>query len=452
MVHTFKYQENYYIYDTGSGALHICDENASLLLKEKQGEKVDTSHISRIERAEYEKTFDALKKQGLLFKEEPASYPEKWMNIKALCLHVCHDCNLRCKYCFADEGAYHGERSFMSLEMAKKAIDFLIANSGERKILETDFFGGEPLMNFDVVKEAVYYGKEQAAKVGKKYLFTMTTNGLLLNDKIADFLNAEMDNVILSLDGRQETHDAVRKTVNGKGSFDAVFHNIKNFVQKRGNKSYYVRGTYTAKNLDFADDVLFLVENGIQSISFEPVVTEVEELKITPAHLEKVDAEYERLAKAYVDKMRAGKEFHFFHFNLDLDNAICLHKKVNACGAGTEYLSVLPNGDIYPCHQFASQTSFKMGNLNDKNFQLEKSVREQFKHACLFTRKGCENCFAKFICSGGCHANNNVANGDINIPHSFSCHITKKRLELAMHLLAEKKKYEAEQQMQKEII
>ena len=267
MVHVFHYKEHYYIFDTGSSSLHECDEKGALLMREKLGEAVDTSSVSETERKEYEADFAELEKQGLLFKEEVRAYPPKSNEVKALCLHICHDCNLRCRYCFADEGAYHAKREFMTLEVAKKAIDFLIENSGNRKVLETDFFGGEPLMNFDVVKETVYYAKEQAAKRGKRFLFTLTTNGLLLKDDIADFLNKEFENVVLSLDGRKEVHDAVRKTVNGKGSFDLVIENLKNFVKIRGDRHYYVRGTFTAKNLDFSKDVLFLADSGFDSIS-----------------------------------------------------------------------------------------------------------------------------------------------------------------------------------------
>ena len=249
---------------------------------------VDVSDIPTDERRAYEEDFAELERGGILFAPETQARPIKSDEVKALCLHICHDCNLRCRYCFADEGAYHSRREFMSLETAKKAIDFLIANSGDRRVLETDFFGGEPLMNFDVVKETVYYAKAEAAKRGKEFRFTLTTNGLLLKDEIAEFLNREMDNVVLSLDGRKEVHDAVRKTANGKGSFDLVIENLKNFVQIRGDKSYYVRGTFTAKNLDFAKDVLFLADSGFDSISLEPVVTDIPDLAIGAEQLPRI--------------------------------------------------------------------------------------------------------------------------------------------------------------------
>ncbi len=441
MVHVFHYKDKHYIFDTGSSSLHECDEKAALLLREKLGERVDTSSVSECERAEYEQDFAELEREGLLFKEEERAVPVKSDEVKALCLHICHDCNLRCRYCFADEGAYHAKREFMSLETAKRAIDFLIEQSGSRRILETDFFGGEPLMNFDVVKQTVRYAKEQAAKRGKKFLFTLTTNGLLLKDDVAEFLNREMENVVLSLDGRKEVHDAVRKTANGKGSFDLVIENLKNFVRIRGNKSYYVRGTFTAKNLDFSKDVLFLADSGFDSISLEPVVTDIPDLAITKQDLSRVCDEYDTLCDKYLEYEAKGKGFNFFHFNVDLEGGPCLSKRVSACGAGNEYFSVVPNGDIYPCHQFAGDPDFHMGNVYEG--KLDEAIRAKFKKSCLFTRKKCENCFAKFICSGGCSANNYHFNGDIDEPYDITCEMMKKRTENAMHILAERKRRNA---------
>lgn len=444
MVHVFHYKEHYYIFDTGSSSLHECDEKGALLMREKLGEAVDTSSVSETERKEYEADFAELEKQGLLFKEEVRAYPPKSNEVKALCLHICHDCNLRCRYCFADEGAYHAKREFMTLEVAKKAIDFLIENSGNRKVLETDFFGGEPLMNFDVVKETVYYAKEQAAKRGKRFLFTLTTNGLLLKDDIADFLNNEFENVVLSLDGRKEVHDAVRKTVNGKGSFDLVIENLKNFVKIRGDRHYYVRGTFTAKNLDFSKDVLFLADSGFDSISMEPVVTDIPDLAITKEHLARVCDEYDVLCDKYLEYEAKGKGFNFFHFNVDLEGGPCLSKRVSACGAGNEYFSVLPNGDIYPCHQFAGDKDFRMGSVFEG--KLDENIRSKFKNSCLFTRKKCDGCFAKFICSGGCSANNYHYNGDIDEPYGITCEMMKKRVENAMHILAVRKEKAAREE------
>ena len=431
MIHIFSYHDHYYIYDVGSGSLHECDEKTARVL---EGDKTD---VSDEELKAILEDAEALKEQGLLYKEEVRAYPMKSHEVKALCLHVSHDCNLRCKYCFADEGAYHSKREVMSRETAFAAIDFLLRESGQRKVLEVDFFGGEPLMNLGVVKDTVYYAKEQAAKLGKRFLFTTTTNGLLLDDETIKFFNEEMENVVLSLDGRPEVHDAVRKTVNGKGSFDLVIEKIKKFVRSRGDKHYYVRGTFTAKNLDFAKDVLFLADQGFDSISMEPVVTDIPELQIKEEHLPRIEKEYENLCEAYLEREEKGEGFNFFHFNIDLEGGPCLSKRVSACGAGNEYFSVVPNGDIYPCHQFAGDNKWKMGSVFEGT--LDETIRSKFAESCLFTRKKCENCFAKFICSGGCSANNYHYNGDIEEPYAMTCAMMKKRIECAMHILAARK-------------
>ena len=434
MVHVFHFKNNYYIYDTGSGSLHACDKNTAAYL---QGEPID---VSEDELKEILDDVQSLKESGLLYAEETKDRPKKRTEMKALCLHICHDCNLRCRYCFADEGAYHAAREMMSLQTAKAAIDMLIRESGERKVLEVDFFGGEPLMNFSVVRDTVYYAKEEAKKRGKKFLFTTTTNALLLNDEIIKFCNEEMENVVLSIDGRKEVHDAIRKTVNGKGSFDIVLEKIKKFVKLRGDKHYYVRGTFTAKNLDFSRDVLFLADSGFDSISMEPVVTDLEDLQIKEEHLPAIVREYETLAEEYLKYEEEGKGFNFFHFNVDLEGGPCLEKRVSACGAGNEYFSVVPCGDIYPCHQFAGDSRFKMGNVFEG--VIDADIRKQFAESCLFTREKCEDCFCKFICSGGCSANNFHYNGDINTPYEMTCAMMKKRVECALHILAERKSRE----------
>lgn len=328
----------------------------------------------------------------------------------------------------------------MSEQTAKKAIDFLLANSGNRKVLEVDFFGGEPLMCLKTIKNVVAYARERAEEQGKKFLFTTTTNALLLDDDAIDFFNREMENVVLSLDGRKEVHDAIRKTRNGKGSFDLVVENIKKFVRSRGDKNYYVRGTFTAKNLDFSKDVIFLAENGFDSLSVEPVVTDIDDLAIKPEHIPAIVGEYENLCDKYLEKHKKGEGFNFFHFNIDLEGGVCLQKKVSACGAGNEYLSVVPNGDLYPCHQFAGDKDFLMGNVYDG--VIDPVIREKFASSCLFTRKDCDGCFAKFICSGGCAANNYHFEGDINTPYKVTCEMMKKRIECGMHVLAEKKELE----------
>lgn len=437
MIHVFSYKDKHYIYDSGSGSLHECDKDTCDFVKAKYETKGKLPDFSEEKIAEIESDIAALQRDGLLLCDEIKPYPIKSNEIKALCLHICHDCNLRCRYCFADEGAYHSEREFMSEETAKRAIDFLILNSGKRKVLEVDFFGGEPLMCLQTIKNVVAYAREQGEKSGKKFLFTTTTNALLLDDDAIDFFNREMENVVLSLDGRKEVHDAIRKTKSGKGSFDYVIENVKRFVKSRGDKSYYVRGTFTAKNLDFSKDVIFLADNGFDSISMEPVVTDIDDLAIKDEHIPTVLDEYENLCDKYLDKYKNGEGFNFFHFNVDLEGGVCLQKKVSACGAGNEYFSVVPNGDIYPCHQFAGDKDFYMGNVFDG--KLDAKIREKFANSCLFTREECGDCFAKFICSGGCSANNYHFEGDINKPYKATCAMMKKRIECGMHVLAEKK-------------
>ena len=436
MVHVFKYREYNYIFDSGSGSLHECDDDTYDYLAYKLNGVGDISRLSPEKISEIEGDIALLKEQGLLFKGETKARPKKSDEVKALCIHICHDCNLRCRYCFADEGAYHSKREFMGEETAKRAIDFLIENSGKRKVLEVDFFGGEPLMCLDTIKNVVYYAKQRAEAVGKRFLFTTTTNALLLNDDAIKFFNEEMENVVLSLDGRKDVHDAIRKTVNGKGSYDLVIDNVKKFVASRGNKSYYVRGTYTAKNLDFADDVLFLADEGFDSISMEPVVTDIDDLAIKEEHIPQILKEYERLCDEYLKRYEQGKGFNFFHFNVDLEGGPCLSKRVSACGAGNEYFSVAPNGDIYPCHQFVGDEKFKMGNVFDG--KIDKDIRSVFATNCLFTRKKCGDCFAKYICSGGCSANNYHFEGDMNLPYTVTCESMKKRIECGMHVLARK--------------
>lgn len=437
MVHVFKYKDYNYIYDSGSGSLHECDGKTYAYLAHMLGQTEQAPDLSKEELSEIEGDIAALKEQGLLFKQETAARPPKSNEVKALCIHICHDCNLRCRYCFADEGAYHSAREFMSEETAKKAIDFLIENSGNRKVLEVDFFGGEPLMCLDTIKNVVYYAKDKAAARGKKFLFTTTTNALLLNEEAIEFFNAEMENVVLSLDGRKQVHDAIRKTVNGKGSYDFVINNIRNFVKSRGDKHYYVRGTFTAKNLDFSKDVLFLADNGFDSISMEPVVTDIDDLAIKEEHLPEILEEYERLCDEYLERYARGEGFNFFHFNVDLEGGPCLSKRVSACGAGNEYFSVAPNGDIYPCHQFVGDEKFKMGNVNGG--ALNADIRSTFAENCLFTREKCDKCFAKYICSGGCSANNYHFEGDMNKPYGVTCEMMKKRIECGMHVLARKR-------------
>ncbi len=437
MVHTFEIDGTYYLYDNAAGALHICDVLTSEVVKKINGLPYDLTGADESVVKEIEEELNELKTKGYLFAEEEKEIPIKSELVKALCLHICHDCNLRCKYCFAGQGTYHGQSEYMSFDVAKKAVDFLIENSGNRKILEMDFFGGEPLMNLGVVKQTVEYAKEQGKLKGKKFLFTLTTNGVLLNKENAEYLNEEMENVVLSVDGRKEVHDGVRKTVNGKGSFEVIIENIKNFVKMRGDKHYYVRGTFTNKNLDFVKDVTFLADNGLTEISLEPVVTEKSsELYIGEDKLSEIKKEYQKLCKIYLERKKKGQQlFNFFHFNIDLEGGVCLRKRVSACGAGNEYFSVTPTGDIYPCHQFAGEEKWKMGTVFEG--KLNEDIRKVFRDNNLYTREKCKDCFAKYHCSGGCPANNIHYGGDINTPYEITCDMMKARMECALHIYSE---------------
>lgn len=442
MVHTFSADGTFYLFDNASGALHICDALTAEVVKKRNGEPYDLRGVKEEDVKEIEEEIAELEKQGVLFAEEEKEIPAKSEEIKALCLHICHDCNLRCEYCFAGQGNYKGRSEYMSFEVAKAAVDFLIANSGKRKILEMDFFGGEPLMNLSVVKQTVDYAKAQGKAHGKKFLFTLTTNGVLLDEETARYLNEEMENVVLSIDGRKEVHDGVRKTVNGKGSYDVIIENITRFVKMRGDRHYYVRGTFTKKNLDFGNDVLYLADKGLTEISLEPVVTdENSPLYISEEDVPAVAEEYRRLAREYKRRKAAGEKlFRFFHFQIDLDGGPCLRKRVSACGAGNEYFSVTPSGDIFPCHQFADLPEYKMGTVFEG--KLDGKIRSLFRDNNLYTRKACENCFAKYHCSGGCPANNIRKGGDINTPYKVTCGMMKARMECALDLYAAEKSEE----------
>lgn len=351
-------------------------------------------------------------------------------NIKAMCLHVAHDCNLACKYCFADEGEYKGERSLMSLEVGKKAIDLLIENSKGRKNLEIDFFGGEPLMNFDVVKGIVAYARGLEKEFDKNFRFTLTTNAVLLDDEITEFLNREMSNVVLSLDGRKEVNDEMRVTRNGKGSYDAVVPNISRFIKKRGDKDHYVRGTFTNKNLDFSKDVEEYLALGYTNLSLEPVVTD-KEYGIRYEDLDKIMSEYERLADLYLEKDYEGKPFTFFHFMIDLDQGPCVIKRLKGCGSGTEYVAVTPEGKLYPCHQFVGEEGFEIGDVYSGIVDKENII-QKFRQATLYSKDKCDKCFAKFYCSGGCPANSYNFSKDINKVYDIGCEMQKKRVECAI--------------------
>ncbi len=355
--------------------------------------------------------------------------------VKALCLHIAHDCNLACRYCFAEEGEYHGRRAVMSYEVGKAALDFLIKNSGNRRNLEVDFFGGEPLMNFEVVKKLVAYGREQEKIHNKNFRFTLTTNGVLLNDEIMEFANQEMANVVLSIDGRKEVNDRMRPFRKGAGSYDLIVPKFQKFAESRNQEKYYVRGTFTHNNLDFSEDVLHLADLGFRQISVEPVVAEpTESYALQEEDLPRLFEEYDRLAQELIRRQKENRGFHFFHFMIDLEGGPCVAKRLSGCGSGTEYLAVTPWGDLYPCHQFVGNEEFLMGNVTEgvKNLQLQK----EFKSCNVYAKEKCRNCFAKFYCSGGCAANSWNFHGSITDAYDIGCELQKKRIECAIMIKA----------------
>ena len=459
MVHQYKNNGYNIVLDVNSGMVHVVDDLAYDMIAlyeteskeeitKKMLEKYSDKELAQkvggeVTVADIEQTFadiEQLKADGNLFtkdiyEEYIGNFKSRETVVKALCLHIAHDCNLACKYCFAEEGEYHGRRELMSLEVGKKAIDFLIANSGSRRNLEVDFFGGEPLMNFDVVKEIVAYGRSLEKEHNKNFRFTLTTNGILLNDDIMEFANKEMANVVLSIDGRKEVHDHMRPSRNGKGSYDIILPKFKKFAESRNQDKYYVRGTFTHNNLDFSEDVKHLAELGFKQISVEPVVgLEEEQYSIKPEDLEKCFEEYDKLAKYMIECKKAGKDFNFFHFMIDLSGGPCVAKRLSGCGSGTEYLAVTPWGDLYPCHQFVGEEEFLMGNVWDGVTTPE--LREKFKCSNVYSKPKCKNCFAKFYCSGGCAANANKFHHDINDAYDIGCELQRKRVECAIMLKA----------------
>ena len=355
--------------------------------------------------------------------------------VKALCLHIAHDCNLACRYCFAEEGEYHGRRALMSFEVGKKALDFLIANSGSRTNLEVDFFGGEPTMNWEVVKQLVEYGRSQEKIHNKNFRFTLTTNGVLLNDEITEFCNREMSNVVLSLDGRKEVNDRMRPTRNGKGSYDIIVPKFVKFAKERGSRDYYIRGTFTHENLEFSKDVLHFADLGFTKMSMEPVVAPPEAFyAIREEDLPVILRQYDLLAKEYVERRRAGKGFVFFHFQIDLKQGPCVAKRLSGCGSGTEYLAVTPWGDLYPCHQFVGNEQFLLGNVDEGIVNTE--LRDEFKLCNVYAKPKCRECFARFYCSGGCAANSWNFHGSLTDAYDIGCEMQKKRIECAIMIKA----------------
>ncbi|MEA4847560.1 MAG: thioether cross-link-forming SCIFF peptide maturase, partial [Clostridiaceae bacterium] len=357
------------------------------------------------------------------------------IHTKALCLNIAHDCNMRCGYCFAHTGDYSGGRKLMPFSVASRAIEFLLETSGNRKRLEVDFFGGEPLMNFDVVRETVIFAKKREKEYGKRIGFTVTTNGTFLNKDIAGFINENMDNIVLSIDGRKQINDRMRKFTDGSGTYDSIMPKLKSFVESRGDKSYYIRGTFTSNNLDFCSDVLHLADEGFKEISIEPVAAEKEKgYALREEHLPRIYREYDKLAEKYIEYGERGKGFRYYHFLMDLDGGPCVYKRVSSCGSGVEYFAVTPDGELYPCHQFVGRKEYLMGDIwkGVVNTKLQK----EFSENTVYHKKKCRECWARFYCSGGCQANAAAFNNDLKDPYDLECKLQRKRIECAIMIKA----------------
>lgn len=459
MIHQYKNNDYNIVLDVNSGMIHVVDDLIYDIIELFENNDTDTIVAAMMEKysqpenaAKLEAPIDIndiieaieeieeLKKQGALFSEDIyqeyiTDFKKRQTVVKALCLHIAHDCNLACKYCFAEEGEYKGHRELMSFEVGKKALDFLIENSGSRRNLEVDFFGGEPLMNWQVVKDLVAYGREQEKIYNKKFRFTLTTNGVLLNDEIIEFANKEMSNVVLSIDGRKEINDQMRPSRNGKGSYDLIVPKFEKVAESRNQTNYYVRGTFTRNNLDFSNDVLHLADLGFKQISVEPVVSLPEEpFAIREEDLPQIYEEYDKLAREMIKRKKEGKGFNFFHFMIDLTGGPCVAKRLSGCGSGTEYLAVTPWGDLYPCHQFVGEDEFLLGNV----FEGIKNTTccDEFKLCNVYAKDKCRDCFARFYCSGGCAANSYKFHGKIDDAYDIGCDLQRKRVECAIMIKA----------------
>ncbi len=447
MVHQYKLNGYNIVLDTCSGSVHTVDEVAYdiiALYKEKNPQEIvkdilsKYNDVSEQDVLECIEDIEALEKMGKLYTPdtyENMAFDFKNRNtvIKALCLHVSHTCNLNCNYCFASQGKYHGERALMSFEVGKRALDFLIENSGTRRNLEVDFFGGEPLMNWDIVKQLVAYAREQEKIHNKNFRFTLTTNGVLIDDDVIEFSNKEMSNVVLSLDGRKEVHDRLRKDYMGRGSYDLIVPKFKEFVERRGNKNYYMRGTFTHANTDFTNDILHMADMGFTELSMEPVVCSSDDASaLTESDLPVLFEQYEILAKEMIKRKKEGKPFTFYHYMLDLKHGPCIYKRISGCGSGTEYMAVTPSGELYPCHQFVGDTKYLLGNIYDG--VTNKEIQDEFKLCNAYARKECDDCWAKLYCSGGCAANSYHASGKITGIYEYGCELFKKRIECAVML------------------
>ena len=466
MIHQYKNSGLNIVMDIESGSVHVVDDivydivhaldamdSVSDFRKVSDGE-VKASDFSELEgylkfmlskyndediEEAYNEVKELIEEERLftddIYKDFVMDFKKRTTVVKALCLHIAHDCNLACKYCFADEGEYHGKRELMSYEVGKKALDFLVANSGSRTNLEVDFFGGEPLMNFEVVKQLVKYGRSLEEPNNKKFRFTLTTNGVLLDDDILEFANKEMSNLVLSLDGRKEVHDLMRPRRGGQGSYDTVVPKFIKAAESRNQMNYYVRGTYTRNNLDFAKDVIHMADLGFEQISVEPVVADKSEsYAIREEDIDTLIKQYDELTAEMIKRKKEGKPFNFFHFMIDLSGGPCVAKRLSGCGSGTEYLAVSPSGELYPCHQFMGMKDFLLGNVDEGVIRTD--IRDEFKLCNVYAKEKCKNCFAKFYCSGGCAANSYNFSGSINGTYEIGCELQKKRIECAIAVKA----------------
>ncbi len=453
MIHQYKLNNCNIVLDVCSGAVHVVDDVAYDIIEifeDKNKDEIisficekykDNSDITKQDIEECYEQIVALKDEGVLFAPdtfEPMAgdLKEKTSGvIKALCLHVSHTCNLNCSYCFASQGKYNGERAIMSFETGKRALDFLIENSGTRKNLEVDFFGGEPLMNWQVVKDLVEYARKIEKEKNKNFRFTLTTNGVLIDDDVIEFSNREMSNVVLSLDGRKEVHDRFRVDYAGNGSWEKIVPKFQKFVEKRGNRDYYMRGTFTHNNVDFLKDIEKMLELGFTELSMEPVVCAPgDEGELTKEDLPVLFEQYEKLAELMIKRKKEGRPFTFYHYMIDLSGGPCIYKRISGCGSGTEYMAVTPWGDLYPCHQFVGDEKFKLGNIWDG--VDNKEIQDEFKSCNVYEREECRTCWARLYCSGGCAANAYHSTGSIRGIYKYGCELFKKRMECAIMVAA----------------
>ena len=448
MVHQYKLNGYNIVLDVFSGSVHTVDDLAYDVIALYKENKPDEIVLKMLEKYSNDNTIteqeildviDAVKEletAGKLYTEDEyrdLAFDFKKNNtvIKALCLHIAHTCNLNCEYCFASQGKYHGDRALMSLEVGKRAIDFLIENSGTRTNLEVDFFGGEPLMNWDVVKDIVKYARSIEKEKNKNFRFTLTTNGVLVDDDVIEFANKEMHNVVLSLDGRKEVHDHLRKTINGKGSYDTIVPKFQEFVKRRDNKGYYIRGTFTHNNVDFTNDIFHMADLGFTELSMEPVVCAPNDpYALTYDDLPILFEQYEILAKEMLKREKEGKPITFYHYMIDLTSGPCIYKRISGCGSGTEYMAVTPWGELFPCHQFVGDPKYSLGNIYEG--VTNKEAQDEFKLCNAYAKPECKDCWAKLYCSGGCAANSYHATGSITGIYEYGCELFKKRMECAI--------------------